>query len=207
MRVRQHVNPLGVTYVELDVELPKLDPGRPVELEIGCANAQFLFERAALDPERTYIGLEIREQLVKSVNREAEEQGVPVHAIFCHANHHLSAMFEPGVIDRVYLNFPDPWFKSRHKKRRMIDEGLAREIHRVLKPDGELFFQSDVWDVALDTLDIFERLDDLYENRAGAWSFWKRGNPYGARSGRETSCEATGLPIWRIAYRPLPKPR
>lgn len=200
MRLRQHVNPLGVSFQGFAVDPLELDGAREIELEIGCAEAQFLFERALLDRSRLHIGLEIREALVEWVNREAERQDLPVEAIFCNANNHLRQLFPKCSVTRVFLNFPDPWFKKRHRKRRMIDPGLARDIHQVLRPGGELFFQSDVWDVALDTLDIFERLDHLYGNRAGSWSFWKEGNPYRARSWREEHCERDGLPIWRLRY-------
>jgi tRNA (guanine-N7-)-methyltransferase len=201
VRVRQHVNPLGLAFEEFRGELPALEPGREVELEIGCAEAQFLFERAAQDDSRLYLGLEIRDRLVDWVNREARALGLPVHAVFCNANNHLRAVFPPGSVRRVFLNFPDPWFKRRHHKRRMIDEALVRDIHHILEPGGELFFQSDIWDLALDSMGMIERLDELYENRAGGWSFWKRGNPYGVRSWREAHCEEEGLPIWRLWYR------
>jgi tRNA (guanine-N7-)-methyltransferase len=202
VRIRQHVNPLNLGFTEFRGEMPALSRGQAVELEIGCAEAQFLFERAAREPDRTYIGLEIREPLVKFVNAEARERALPVRAVFCNANHHLRQMFGPRSVQRVYVNFPDPWFKRRHRKRRMLDTELARDIHGILAPGGEVFFQSDVWDVALDAMETFERLDDLYENRAGAWSFWRQGNPYGVRSWREMHCEEEGLPVWRLWYRP-----
>jgi tRNA (guanine-N7-)-methyltransferase len=201
MRIRQHVNPLHVQFSTFRGAVPELVPGRPVEVEIGCAEAQFLFERAAIDPNRTYLGLEIREELVHWVNREAERRGAPVHAVFCQAQLHLPQILPDGIADRVYLNFPDPWFKRRHQKRRMIDRVLAEEVHRAMRPDGELLIQSDVWEVALDALEVFERLDDRFENQAGEWSFWRKGNPYGVRSWREQHCEAEGLPIWRMLYR------
>jgi tRNA (guanine-N7-)-methyltransferase len=201
MRVRQHVNPLHVQFTTFRGAVPELEPGRPVEVEIGCAEAQFLFERAAVDPDRTYLGLEIREELVHWVNREAEKRAVPVHAIFCQAQLHLPVILPDGIADRVYLNFPDPWFKRRHHKRRMIDRVLAEEIHRATRDRAEVLIQSDVWEVALDAMEVFERLDDRFENLAGEWSFWRKGNPYGVRSWREQHCEEVGLPIGRIWYR------
>jgi tRNA G46 methylase TrmB len=83
----------------------------------------------------------------------------------------------------------------------MIDDRLAAQIGTVLGEGGALFVQTDVWAIALDALDVFERRDDLFENRAGAWSFWKAGNPYGARSTRERWCEDRGRAIWRLHFR------
>jgi tRNA (guanine-N7-)-methyltransferase len=200
VRVRQHVNPLGAAFETLRAEVPALAPGRPVEVEIGCAEAQFLFERATRDPARTYIGIEIREAMVEWVNEQAREQQLPVQAVSCHAKH-LLEIVPPGRAQRAYVNFPDPWFKRRHHKRRMIDDALARDIAAMLEPGGELFVQTDVWAIALDALDVFERAEAHFENLEGAWSFWKRGNPYGARSTREEDCERKGKPIWRLRYR------
>jgi tRNA (guanine-N7-)-methyltransferase len=199
-RIRLHVNPLTIGYETFRGVKPALEPGRPVEIEVGCADAQFLFERAAADPSRHYIGLEIREELVAQVNRRARAAGVPVHVVFCQAQLHLEEVLPPASVDRVYVNFPDPWFKRKHHKRRMVDEVLARAIAGVTKPGADVFVQTDVWEVALDALEAFEKCDHAFENRAGAWSFWRDGNPFGARSWREQNAEETGLPIWRIYY-------
>jgi tRNA (guanine-N7-)-methyltransferase len=198
MRIRQHVNPNGVHFVVFRGERPPLD-ARPVELEIGCADAQFLFERAARDPSRLYVGLEIREELVALVNRRARAQAVPVHAVFCQAQLHMREIFPRPTVDRVYVNFPDPWFKRRHHDRRMVDDVLADGIAAVTRAGADVFVQSDVWEIALDAMSTFER-DDRFANVAGEWTFWKAGNPYGVRSWREQNAEETGLPIWRIRY-------
>jgi len=199
MRIRQHVNPNQLHFARFRGERPALD-GRVLELEIGCADAQFLFERAARDPSRQYVGLEIREDLVRLVNRRARAQAVPVHAVFCQAQLHLTAVLPAGSVDRVYINFPDPWFKRRHHDRRMVDDALADGIATVARPGADVFVQSDVWDIALDAMATFER-DERYANAAGEWTFWRAGNPYGVRSWREQNAEDTGLVIWRILYR------
>ncbi len=200
MRIRQHVNPLLSFFDEFRGVAPTLPAGRPVDVEIGCADAQFLFELAAADPARTYVGLEIRHDFVDLVNKKAGETGAPVVAVFCQAQKHLTDIFPPASIDRVYINFPDPWFKRRHAERRMVDGVLVAGIAAITRPGAEVLVQSDVWDVALDAMEAFERRDDAFANQAAAWSFWRAGNPYGVRSWREQNAEETGLPIWRIRY-------
>jgi tRNA (guanine-N7-)-methyltransferase len=199
VRIRQHVNPNQLHFSRFRGDRPPFD-GRPVEVEIGCAEAQFLFERAQQDPARLYVGLEIREDLVAYVNKKARSTGAPVHAVFCQAQLHMTEIFAPGSIDRVYLNFPDPWFKRRHVDRRMIDANLADGIAHAARAGADVFVQSDVWEIALDAMATFER-DDRFANAADEWTFWRAGNPYGVRSWREQNAEETGLAIWRILYR------
>jgi tRNA (guanine-N7-)-methyltransferase len=121
-----------------------------------------------------------------------------LRACFAHINVDLDALFADGQLARAFINFPDPWFKRRHKKRRLVDAQLARTVARKLRVGGELFFQSDVWDLALDAMAVLEAEPGL-RNLAGPWSF-QRANPYGARSLREIRCEARHMRIWRILY-------
>jgi len=98
----------------------------------------------------------------------------------------------------VFINFPDPWFKRRHRERRMVDEQLAEAIAGIVAPGAELFVQSDVWEIALDAMSV---LEPRFTNVAGEWTFWRAGNPYGVRSWREQHAEEHALPVWRIMYR------
>lgn len=200
-RVRNHVNPLLMRYTKPRTSRLELPPGDEVEVELGCAEAQFLFERAVKHPERAFVGLEIREELVRQVNERARALGVPVLAAFSNINVDLEHYFAPASVARMFINFPDPWFKTRHHKRRLMEDDLVVACHGVLRPGGELLFQSDVWALALDALEVLERHPDRFENRAGPWSFWKDGNPYGVRSRREEGCADEGAPVWRIWYR------
>lgn len=203
MRIRQHTNPLLAAYDRFRGGPPVLREGWPTEVEIGCADAQFLFERAARAPAGNYVGLEIREELVHLVNKRARALGAPVTGVFCQAQRHLLEIFAPASVDRIYINFPDPWFKRRHADRRMVDDVLIAGCAAIARPGGELFVQSDVWEIALDALAALEARDDAFANQAGPWTFWRGGNPYGVRSWREQNAEETGLPIWRLLYRRL----
>jgi tRNA (guanine-N7-)-methyltransferase len=203
MRKRQHVNVNALCFETFSGEMPQLPEGKVVELEIGCADAQFLFERAAKNTDRIFIGLEIREALVHQVNQRAQKEQVPVQAIWVHASHHLASLFPKHSVRHCYLNFPDPWFKRKHRDRRMINESLLRQLHQILEPEGDVLMQSDVFDVALDAMDLFERCDDIYRNMRAPWTFWKEGNPFGVRSWREMNCEDEGMPVWRMRYTPL----
>lgn len=202
-RVRHHVNPFRLPFFERQVDPLALPAAGEVEVELGCADARFLFERAPQHPSVLLIGLEIREKLVKQVNRMATATGVPnLRACFSNINVDLPVLFPDRRIARAYINFPDPWFKERHKKRRLVTAELVEALHQKIVPGGELFFQSDVFDLALDALAVFEDAPALFRNTAGPWSF-RRDNPYGAQSLREVRCEERQMRIWRMQYRRL----
>jgi tRNA (guanine-N7-)-methyltransferase len=201
MRVRHHVNPLRAEFLAMQAR-PIALGNEPVEVELGCADARFLFERAREDSRTRFIGLEIREPLVEWVNQTARASGVPnVEAHFAHIGHHLDVLFPDERLQRVFVNFPDPWFKRRHEKRRLMSEELAELIARKLPVGGELFFQSDVFVLALDALAVLED-SPRFRNVSGPWSF-TRENPYNAKSLREVRCEERGFRIWRMLFKKI----
>jgi tRNA (guanine-N7-)-methyltransferase len=197
-RVRHHVNPLGLPFLRRRAQRLPLPVDGEVEVELGCADARFLFERAPRHPASLFLGLEIRQPLVAQVNRAAAELAVPnLRACFANINVDLDDLFPDGRLARMFLNFPDPWFKRRHHKRRVVTEELAEVLHRKLRPGGELFFQSDVFPLALDAMSVLEASSLV--NAVGPWSF-ARDNPFQARSLREARCEERGQRIWRMRY-------
>ncbi|MGC3960547.1 MAG: tRNA (guanosine(46)-N7)-methyltransferase TrmB [Verrucomicrobiota bacterium] len=202
-RVRHHVNPFGVHYLQRAVERLDLPTDREIDVELGCADARFLFELARQFPLRLHLGLEIRQPMVEQVNEEASAEGLTnLRALFAHINIDFDRMFPDHSVHRIYINFPDPWFKTRHKKRRLVNEELVEVLHRKLRPDGELFFQSDIFDFALDAMDCIEQ-SPLFVNADEPWHF-RRPNPYPARSLREFFCDRDGVRVWRMLYRPVP---
>lgn len=172
-----------------------------VDVELGCADARFLFDLAPQFPDRFHIGLEIREPLVDFVNEQAIAlQLSNLVAVFAHINLDLDELFADDTLSRVYINFPDPWFKTRHHKRRLVTDELVEILHRKLRPDGELLFQSDIFELALDAMTTFE-IAPYFDNVDGPWSF-RRANPYPARSEREVRNDDAGARTWRMLYRP-----
>jgi tRNA (guanine-N7-)-methyltransferase len=123
MRIRQHVNPLRADFLEIPLAPLVLPAGRPVEVELGSAEAQFLEERAAEEPGRSYVGLELRRELVAQANRRCRRLGLPqVRSVFANISVDLPRLFPPGSVSRFFVNFPDPWFKHRQRKRRVVGE-------------------------------------------------------------------------------------
>ena len=102
VRVRHHVNPLRVQFQEPRPAALALPADRDVEAELGCADARFLFERAPHHPDKLFLGLEIREPLVREVNREAGELGLDnLRAVYCNINIDLPSLVEDGALTRV----------------------------------------------------------------------------------------------------------
>jgi tRNA (guanine-N7-)-methyltransferase len=201
MRIRQHVNPLKSDLLEIaDVPRVEAGPGRALEVELGAAEAHFLIDRANEDPETAFVGVEIRRELVEAVNAACAAAGPPnVRSVFANMSVDMRRLFADGSVRRFFLNFPDPWFKSRQHKRRVIGPGLMAEIGRALAAGGELYVQTDIFALALDAMAALEA-DDTFVNTAGTWTFL-RDNPYAAKSRRERQCETEGVRVWRLLYR------
>jgi tRNA (guanine-N7-)-methyltransferase len=201
MRIRQHVNPLKSDLLDIaDVPRVEVAPGRALEVELGAAEAHFLIDRARVDPETEFVGVEIRRELVEAVNAACGAGGpANVRSVFANMSVDMRRLFRDGSVRRFFLNFPDPWFKSRQHKRRVIGAGLIAEIGRALAAGGELYVQTDIFALALDAMAALET-DDRFSNAAEAWTFLRE-SPYDAKSRRERQCEAEGVRVWRLLYR------
>jgi tRNA (guanine-N7-)-methyltransferase len=203
--IRQHVNPLGGHFLAARAESIAIPSGFDrVEVELGCADAKFSFELAERHPEWFVIGLEIRENLVEILRERARRSAAPNLAFgYVNLNVDLDRVFEPGRVDRFHLLFPDPWFKQRHRKRRVVEPGLLEVVANQLVEGGELHFASDVFELALDAMAEFEQPETValgLHNLAGPWKF-TRTNPCDATSRREDTTLERGQRVWRMRYR------
>ncbi len=201
--VRQHVDPLGAHYLQVRAEAIELPPAERVEVELGCADAEFSFELAARHPTWFVVGLEIRDALVELNRKRAERAGLHNLAFgYVNLNVDLDRVFPPASVDRFHLLFPDPWFKARHRKRRVVEPGMLAMVATLLRPGGELHVASDVFELALAAMSELEgpEAEALgFRNLVGEWAF-ARTNPCDATSRREDTTLARGQRVWRMRY-------
>jgi tRNA (guanine-N7-)-methyltransferase len=169
VRVRQHVNPLAIKYktpiLPLNWEQIYSHSTQPLHLDIGCARGQFLLDMAKTAPSWNYLGLEIREVLVNDANSIARNLNLTnLHYLFCNVNNTLAPLLKslaPGTLQRVTIQFPDPWFKNRHAKRRLLQPQLVAELATYLARDGMVFLQSDIEGLLLEMRDRFAMHPDF----------------------------------------------
>jgi len=158
VRTRQHVNPLS-EHMQKPVELEQGWPKgkfenleRAFHVDVGVAKGRFLLSMAEKYAEKNFLGLEIRKPLVDQANDWRDDKNLRnLDFVFCNANVSLDEVLSrlpAGSLDTVSVQFPDPWFKKRHKKRRVLQPELVEVIAKHLKPSGELYVCSDVLEVA-----------------------------------------------------------
>jgi tRNA (guanine-N7-)-methyltransferase len=206
--VRQHVNPLSRFYQQ-PRPLPPIpalfpDPGRPLHLDIGCARGRFLLALAQVEPHRNYLGVEIRRALVEAAEAERQALGLEqLRFLFCNANVSLEdwlAALPAGLLERVTIQFPDPWFKKKHHKRRVLQPALLRALAQALPPGGELFLQSDVLAV-IEPMALLVDTSGCFDRPPEDARPWRVGNPLPLPTERERHVLEQGLPVYRVLYR------
>ncbi|MEB3280449.1 MAG: tRNA (guanosine(46)-N7)-methyltransferase TrmB [Lyngbya sp.] len=204
VRVREHVNPLAQKY-QVPIDPPDWNKiyakvHQPLHLDLGCGRGRLLWNLAQIEPSWNYLGLEIREPLVEEANQWRDEQGLTnLHYLFCNANNSLKPILETlpaGILKRVSIQFPDPWFKRRHQRRRIVQPELVAEIADYMMIGGEVFLQSDVKDVIEQMSDIFAENPAFQRLRKD----FGAENPLPLPSERERSTLSRGEPVYRVLF-------
>ena len=134
----------------------------PLNLEIGCGYGHFLSYMARRFPEQNFIGLDIVNKILRQLGRALERDGLN-NARVCKldANLALRELFPDGSLANLYILFPDPWFKERRLKRRIMRAETLPEMLRVLAPGGHLHFVSDDTDYAQDARALLDACPQL----------------------------------------------
>lgn len=116
----------------------------PIHVEVGTGKGQFIIGMAQANPDINYIGIEHFDNVIVSALEKAIEAGKPSNLRLLRGNGaNLEELFTAGELDRVYLNFSDPWPKSRHAKRRLTHESFLARYENVLRKQGEIHFKTD----------------------------------------------------------------
>lgn len=174
------------------------------ELEIGPGRGHFILERAAQSEDIRIIGLEIRLKWASLVDERLRRMGHASRArVFAEDIRFALPRLAAASLSRVFVHFPDPWWKKRHAKRRLANAPVIEQVARLLRPGGELFVQTDVWDAARAYQEAVEAHRGFAPLGDAAGSPLCADNPYGARSPRERRVMADGMPIIRLRYQRL----
>jgi tRNA (guanine-N7-)-methyltransferase len=202
VRVHQHVNPLAKYFRQLPIEPLQLekvygDGDLPLHLDIGCGRGRFLLELAENDKTQNFLGVEIREPIVIEANKIAENKNLNnLHYEFCNATIDLDILLEDvpaDLLKLVTIQFPDPWFKKKHAKRRMVRDKLVETVTAKLSLDGRILIQTDVEFLAEEMFGFFEQNKELKRIEITE-------NPLPIKTEREKSVENRNLPIYRTLF-------
>lgn len=116
----------------------------PIHIEIGMGKGKFITTLAKENPDINYIGIErYTSVLVRSIEKMDEKEVLPNLRFICMDAGEIDEVFERGEVDKIYLNFSDPWPKDRHAKRRLTSGKFLERYDKILKADGVIEFKTD----------------------------------------------------------------
>ena len=205
--MRQHVNPLS-QFFQLPLSLPNKNllfknPHYPIHLDVGSAKGEFLIELASKYPAWNFVGLEIREPLVRlSEEKRKQLELNNLKFLFCNVNvslHEWLSDLDFGQLKRVSIQFPDPWFKRKHFKRRVLKTNLINSIARYMSEDGEVFIQSDILKLIESMINTIDKSVYFDRKIVGNLNDIDH-NPYDVKTDRECLSIEKNLPIYRAMY-------
>lgn len=119
------------------------DNKQPIHIEIGTGKGRFITEMAKANPHINYIGLELQKNVIVSVLEKALTDNITNLKLINDNASSLTEMFAENEIDRLYLNFSDPWPKTKHAKRRLTHPNFLTLYKTILSPLGEIHFKTD----------------------------------------------------------------
>lgn len=174
-----------------------------VELEIGAGKGRFILDRAKKNPDTLFFAVEIRKKYSEKIFERKKNLGVENLVVINDdiKNAFVNIFKNDSIFDRIFMNFPDPWWKRRHQKRSLASEEMLEKIARVMKKGGEIFIQTDVMSRASAILSLLTD-SQFFENISASGGFYDF-NPFGSMSEREEMCHKFDVPIFRIYFRKI----
>ena len=179
-----------------------------IEVEIGPGRGGFALDHAELHRERDLVAIETRRSDCELIRERAAKRGLTnLLVLQGDAKLLLPWLFLPGTIGGVHVQFPDPWWKKRHHKRRMVDADLAHLLRRLLARGALVDFRTDVPNYAREAVATWEEAG--FATLDGPGQLWM-GTPE-VLSTRERRYAVTAQPVFRARFEnpaaaPLPPP-
>jgi len=169
----------------------------PLELEIGPGRGGFALGHAAAHPGIDLVCIETRRSDCELIRDRAQRRGLSnLIVLQGDAKLLLPGVFAPGSLSGLYIQFPDPWWKKRHNKRRMVDVELAARMRLLLREGGAVDFRTDVRAYAEAAVGTWEEAG--FANAAGPGRLW--GDAPEVLSTREQKYARTGQPVYRARF-------
>jgi tRNA (guanine-N7-)-methyltransferase len=142
----------------------------PMKLEIGFGNGSFIIDMAMREPRTNFIGLDMYHKGIRKTITRAEKRLIEnIHIVYGDARTRIQSAFQNETLETIYINFPDPWPKKRHIKRRLITASFVETLSNQLVSSGELRIATDSETYARDMLTFLE--NSSLENKAGSFKF------------------------------------
>lgn len=155
-------------FVELEDMQPPWSAGEffghdgPLEIEIGSGKGLYLLNASGEHPDRLYLGVEISKKYGRfAAYRFAKSERRNARIIRGDAMRFMNEFAGDSSAEAVHIYFPDPWWKERHRRRRIVSPQVVQDIQRVLKPGGTFHFWTDVEEYFESALEIIQAHSDL----------------------------------------------
>ncbi|NBG87242.1 tRNA (guanosine(46)-N7)-methyltransferase TrmB [Isachenkonia alkalipeptolytica] len=181
---------------QLSGQWDKLTGGKRIHLEIGMGKGQFITTLAEENPDVFYLGLEIKEEvLLRGVEKAIEKELDNVRFLWKNAEH-LDQYFAKEEVERIYLNFSDPWPKSRTAKRRLTHQRFLNKYRKILVKEGEIHVKTDnekLFEFSLNALS-----DEGYRLKNITFDYHNSGLSVPATTEYEDKFSRSGLRIYRL---------
>ena len=141
-----------------------------MKLEIGFGNGSFIIEMAMKEPRTNFIGIDMyRKGIRKTITRAEKRLLENIHIVYGDARQRTKSIFKNDSLNSIYINFPDPWPKKRHIKRRLFSPNFIEILSNKLVSSGELRIASDCEDYSREILNFLE--NSPLKNKAGPFQF------------------------------------
>jgi tRNA (guanine-N7-)-methyltransferase len=132
----------------------------PLEVEVGSGKGLFMRTAAEARPDTDFLGIEVaRKYAAFAAAGLAKRELTNGKMVAGDGLRIFSELLPDDSLHAVHVYFPDPWWKARHKKRRVLTEPFLRDVHRTLQPGGSLHFWTDVQEYFETTLDLLDELN------------------------------------------------